>query len=269
MVEDLLTQSEIQTILEDAKNPDYSNPQFAHLGSKKTSINGVSKKSGLILIYGNDSTGSKHITERHCLTSRKPYWNDRGSIGNPTKFRLGISPQEYLKLASQIFKSSNKNDQKNNRPSDFDLYIGDCIDANKKSEYKLLTYKGTGIIHSFFLNDNKMPYNKKKILNLKQGWCNASHNYMNCIQTMEMPYFDINNIQRFKIIIRHLEVQQIERWYIQVNSELGVPIITTFVKENKSQGRLEMVFQTPRIDFSNITWSEKIIKQIQDGKYVF
>jgi len=186
MVEELLTHDEIQAILIEAQNPDYSNPYLLHLGSKKTSIQGVSAETGLILVHGNEFTGCKHIAERHCLTSRKPYWNEKGSLGNPTKFRLGLSNREYLKLASKIYKPENKNEHKNNRPADFDLYIGICEDNSGQSfEYRLLTYKSTLIIHSFFLSDNIKPFNKEKVLNLRQGWSKASHDLMKCIQTVE------------------------------------------------------------------------------------
>ncbi len=237
-----------------------------HLGSKKTSIQGISKE--LILVYGNYSTGYKHIIDRHSLISKKPYWNNEGQIGNPSKFPLGLSAKKYLTIASDIFKYENKNIGKNTRPDLFDVYIGNHKYDNKiMTEYTLVTYKNTGIIHSFYVSDNKKPFNKKKILNLRQGWSSGRHDLMNCIQTIEIPYIDFNNIKRYKIIIRHFEVQKTEKWYIQVNSLQGEPILTTFIKEQKREKRMDIAIRTVQVDFSDMTWAEKIIKQIMDNKF--
>ena len=270
MIEELFDLTEIQQILLEAKHPDYSNPDLLHLGSKKTSIQGVSNNSDLILVYGNDSTGLKHIIERHSLTSRKPYWSDEGKIGNPSKFPLGLSVQKYLEIASKIFNSTNKNEEKNSRPDVFDVYVGRHRLKNEAAiELTLVTYKDTGIIHSFYVSDNKKPFNKKKIVNLRQGWSSGSHELMNCIQTIKIPYFDTNNVKRFKIIIRHFEIKKVERWYIQVNSSHGDPVLTTFIKEQKREERVDIAIRIVQIDFSTITWVEKIIKQIMEDKYDF
>lgn len=270
MIEDLFNTTEIQQILLESKHPDYSNPRLLHLGSKKTSIQGVSNNGNLILAYGNDSTGYKHIIDRHSLTSRKPYWNEHSKIGNPSKFPLGLSALKYLNIASVIFKNENKSTEKNSRPDLFDVYVGKHNLKNETPiELTLVTYKDTGIIHSFYVSDNKKPFNKKKIINLRQGWSSGNHDLMNCIQTIEIPYFDSNNIKQFKIIIRHFEIRKIEKWYVQVNSSQGKPILTTFIKEQKREQRVDIAIRTVQIDFSDITWVEKIIKQIIDGKYEF
>ncbi len=268
MQEELFTSEELQQIIQEAENPIYLNPNLVHLGSKKLSINGVSSENGLILVYGNEWTGFKHIFERHSLTSRKPYWEENGKIGNPTKFRLNLAPIEYLALAAKIFKQENIDLSKNKSPELFDVYIGTFKHGDGlEVEYKLVTYKNTKVIHTFFVTDNKKPFNKKKVLDLRQGWTNASQDYMNGVKTFEIPYFDNNNIKLFVVINRQLDVLKKERWYIQVNSKDGLPFLTTFIKEFDLMNDLPVPFQMSKLDFGNITWIEKIIKQILDGSY--
>lgn len=268
MIEILFTQEEIQEILFESQKPEYQDPYLWHLGSKKTSVNEVSNESGLVLAYGNEHTGWKHISERHSLTSRKPYWNEKGKIDNPTKLPLGTTPRDCFKLALQIFTPKNRTISK--RPDDFDLYTGSCVTRKGKShECALLTYKGTGVIHSFFITENHKPYNKEKILNLRQGWSSGSHNLQSCIQNITIPYYDAANNVRYVVIVRNLEVEGIEKWYIQVNTEDGTPYLTTFIEEKPLKQRMDIGDRTVHVDFSNITWIEKIIKRIQDGKYIF
>lgn len=71
------------------------------------------------------------------------------------------------------------------------------------------------------------------------------------------------------VIVRKLEVQRKERWYIQVNTEDGKPFLTTYIEERPLKQRIDIGFQTVYVDFSNITWIEKIIKRIQAGNYTF
>lgn len=267
MQEELFTLKELQQIIKEAEKPIYSEPNLLHLGSNKTSIIRVSKENGLTLVYGNEWTGYKHIIERHSLTSRKPYWDDNNKIGNPSKFQLNLAPVEYLNVAAKIFKPENIDNLKNKNTRVFNLFIGRYKHYDgTEVEYTLLTYKDTKIVHTFYVSDNKKPFNKKKTLDLRQGWVTASEDYMNCIQTYEIPYYDHQNIQRFKVIVRCLEIERKEKWYIQVNSIEGYPILTRFIRDDLSKNKTSMPFKMIQMDFVDITWVEKIIKQIIDNK---
>lgn len=107
MNEEIFTKEELTQIIEEAKKPCYSEQNLMHIGSNKLSIRGVSQNNGLILVYGNEWTGYKHIRERHCHTSRKPYWQNN-RIDNPTKFNPNTAPIDYLFIASTIFKTEIK-----------------------------------------------------------------------------------------------------------------------------------------------------------------
>jgi len=269
MSENLFTQEEIHLILLEAESAYYHSTYFWNIAFKKTSVLNVSKESGLILAQGNKSTGYVHIYERHSLVSRIPYWIHSEQLDNQSKFPLFLAPVGYITIASQIFNKVSKNIIKNKRPEIFDLYIGFCTHPDKTEfEYTLLTYKGTGLIHSFFLSDSKKPFNKKKVLNLAQGWSYGHHDYMNCIQTMNIPYRDANEISRFIVIIRHYEVLKLEKWYIQMNSDKGDPIVTIFIKEMIQRGKVDLSTKSFQVDFSDITWVEKIIKKIIVNEFV-
>lgn len=267
MNEEIFTKEELIQIIKEAKKPIYSEPNLIHLGSNKLSIRGVSQNNGLILVYGNEWTGFKHIRERHCHTSRKPYWHNN-RIDNPTKFNPITAPIDYLFIASTIFKTENINFEKNKKPETFDLYIGLSKDVfGTAIEYRLILYKDSKIIHTLFINDNKKPFNKKKILNLRQGWVNSSHDLINSIQTFDFSYFNNEDIPIFKVIIRYLEVENKEKWYIQINLNDGTPHYTSFVNEFLCKQKMSVHFKMHQLDYADITWVEKVIKQIIDKKY--
>jgi hypothetical protein len=114
-MEDFLNKDEITKILNQVKKEKFSNDKIIHLEQKKTSIVIHSKKNGLILIYGNDDTGLKHIFNRHSLMSRMHKWNNDGKMDNPSKFRIENAPIHYLTIANEIFQTKNKNIRKNQR----------------------------------------------------------------------------------------------------------------------------------------------------------
>lgn len=267
MNEILFTNDELNQIIEEAKDPQYLRLNLLHVGEKKLSIRGVSQINGLILVYGNEWTGYKHIDERHSYYSRRPYWKN-GKMDNPTKFSHDIAPINYLSIASQIFKHENKNFDKNNNPEVFDLFIGFVKDRfGNDLEYKLILYKNTKVIHTFFVNDNKKPFNKKKIINLRQGWVSAKYDLFNCIQTFEFSYFNNDDIAKFKIIIRYIEVQEKEKWYIQVNSNEGIPRFTAFAKEFSIKNTKSPPSRMLQLDFVDVFWIEKILKTMIEEKY--
>lgn len=265
MQEELFTDEELKQIVEESKDPSYLRENLIHLGSDKLSIRGLCKNTGLILPYGNEWTGYKHIQERHSLTSREPYWDENRKIGNPTKFSLSTSPYDYLDIASQIFKPKNISLDRNRRSDIFDVYIGsykqeDTLDL----EYRLITYKNYKIIHTLFINSNNKPFNKRKLLNLRQGWVNAEYDLMRCVQTFRFSYFNYFDIPEFEVIVRYFEVERIEKWYVQINLDKGKPYLTALIKETSFKTELPLPFKMMQMDFDDVYWIEKIIKKIID-----
>ncbi|MEQ6169103.1 hypothetical protein AAOE16_18030 [Ekhidna sp. MALMAid0563] len=270
MTEDLLTPSEIKEIQEEAKKPKYAQTNLVHLGKDKTSIFRISPTTGLILINGNEWTGREHIDIRHSPSSRMPYWDENDKLENQSKFHLGLPPIAYLSVADQVYKTENFNKEKNKRPEVFDLFIGNAQFNNlPETEYTLVIYKDTKIIHSFFVSSNKKPFNKKKIIDLRQGWANSSWDLMAGIETFTIPYFDRNSIERFKIILKTDRVSATDNWFVQMNDEQGTPVLTTGVRVDKINSTLETPFRMKQLDYSKLDWIEKLIKKMLEGKYDF
>ncbi len=267
MPEELFTKSELTEIANEAIKPIYSEPNFIHLGKNKTSIRGVSQSNGLIMAYGNSDTGFKHIYERHSPASRTPYWENPNKIGDPTKFALNFVPVDYLYVASQIFKDSNISTEKNKRPKLFDLFIGSFKHRNgREVEYRLFVYKQSKVIHTFFINENSRPFNKKKVLNLKQGWVSGNNDLFNDIQTFCFSYFDSDNIEQVKVIIRYNGNTKKERWYIQVNPIKERPYLTYFIDEKNVLKSDQFMVNLFSYEYENVTWIEKIIKSVLNNK---
>lgn len=261
-MEDLLNKVEISDILNQVKKEKFSNDKIIHLGQKKTSIIIHSKDSGLILIHGNKDTGLEHIFNRHSLMSRMHKWSDAGKMDNPSKFRLENAPIDYLTIANKIFQPKNKNIKNNQRPDDFDLYAGEYLHIDSiKVEYTLLTYKDTGIIHSFFLSSNKKPFNPKKIIDLRKGWTLSEYNPAKCLQTFSFPYFDSDKRKKAKVIVKCNLVTNIEDWYVELYNEDGSLKFKKLV-DQPNYLKMGIIDKASILDFGNTNWIEKIIKDL-------
>lgn len=259
-MEDLLSKSEIDKILYDVNKEEYSNDKVIHLGKYKTSIRLHSKKTGLILINGNKYTGFEHIFNRHSLMSRMHKWDEYGTMDKPSKFRIENSPIEYLNIADKIFREENKNIVKNYKPELFDVYTGiyEHFDQ-QKIEYKLITYKNTGIIHTFFVNENKKPFNPKKILDLRKGWTSSKYNEKERIQLFDFSYLDNNDTVKAKVIVKCNLLLEKEEWYVELYNSDSTLKSNELVK-TKKYNKMGVMDKTNLLDFGDTRWIEKIIK---------
>ncbi len=264
-MEELLIQEEIDLIEVEALKVKYQDPFILHLGAIKTSIFKVSSRTGLILIHGNKWTGREHIDLRHSQTSRTPYWQENDKMDNPSKFHLSLAPIDYLSLADQVFSYENLNSTKNKRAKEFDMFISKASSKNiPTTEYTLLLYKGTKIIHSFYVSANKKPFNKKKIVNLRQGWISSTFSPMIGIESFTIPYFDQNNTERYKVILRSNKIDKTDSWYIQQNDNQGNPKLTLKIKTEQLKTLTEGPFRMTELDFSNLSWIEKHLKKLYE-----
>lgn len=262
MLELKLKETEINLILEEVKKPEYSRTNLLHLGKNKLSIRDNSKTTDLILIYGNDYFGYKHIIERHDLYSQKAYWKDNEKLENQSKFHSFLPPMDYIWLAEKIYKKENQNISKNKDPESFDLYTARFGNQNlPETEYTLITYKNTGIIHTLFVSENKKPFNKKKILDFQAGSVSTSHDLISEIQSHTKPYYDKNGNERFVIVLRVYEKNFIERWFVQINSKEGNPIKTIFLEENKVNEYFKAAFRHGALENEPLTEFEQKIKK--------
>jgi len=261
-----LNRTEINLILEEIKKPEYSRTNLLHLGKNKLSIRDNSKKTDLILIYGNDHFGYKHIVDRHSLYSKKGYWKENEKLENQSRFHSYLPPMDYIWLAEKIYKEENKNFAKNKKPESFDMYTAKFGNQNvPETEYTLITYKNTGIIHTLFVSENKKPFNKKKILDFQEGGVSTTHDLINEIQTHTKPYFDKEGNKRFIIVLRVYEKTFIEKWFVQINSKEGKPIKTVFLEENKVSEYFKAAFRRGALENEPLTEIERKIKKHLQG----
>lgn len=246
-MEELLTQKEISAILLEATNPIYQLDYFWHPTFYKLQIYCISKK-GLIFIHGDKDTGMKHFQDRHSILSRKLYVRkDNNKIDNPTKFTL--APIEYAKVADIIYTASNLDVEGNKRPDLFDVYNGDYLKEGKSYNYKLIVYKYTGIVHTFFLT-NKF-FTRKKAYPLRRGGVSHSYNTMSCVSEYRFKYFDISDEIKFKVLLISNPVNQQELWGLEVykNKE---PFFTHIIKTEPIGSQLDTAFRMTQLEFQEL-----------------
>ena len=53
-----------------------------------------------------------------------------------------------------------------------------------------------------------------------------------------------------------------------MNSDKGDPIATIYIKEMIQREKANLSFKSIQVDFSDITWVEKIIKKIMENEFV-
>lgn len=236
--EDLLTLNEIASVLLEAQSPEWLTPNLIGLGQRKTSIFSVSTETGIIMVRGNDSTGMEHITQRHRF-GRQVWRQDKDKLETTSEFRYGIAPYKYSLIAMSVYKPENLDVGKNTRPGEFDLYIGKHLHLNGDwVTYKLLTYKGTGIVHTLF--PNKTDNHRKRLLTFCQGNTGWKWNLKSGIHTYTIPYKNKAGHEVFQFIIRGISGYSPERWYVQLN-EVADPVYpqTVFLGEIVLEGTVE------------------------------
>ncbi|MEO2062322.1 MAG: hypothetical protein ABGW97_05045 [Christiangramia sp.] len=254
-----LSKNDIEKILEEAKKPKYSRTDLLHMGSTINSIRAKSSNSDLIMIYGNTNFGYKHIIKRHSPHLKKNFKDE------PTKFSF-LPPLEYINLAEQIYKQENLTNLEEPFKEKFDLYIGySNFESDRKLEYNLLTYKNTGIIHTFYQSDKTKPFTKKIVLNLQEGHARSEYDLDNLVQTHEKPYFDSSGKEKLKIILKVYESENLEKWFVQLN-DFGKEKITIKLKENKVDHIIIVPMRRNQFDYEHLTDLELKIKKILDGK---
>jgi hypothetical protein len=246
MGERLLTVDEIREILIESNDPKYKVKNLLHLGGLPKSIQRISQSSGLILIKGNDDTGFDHIMVRH-----HPMSKGTQKLDDPSQFSLSTVPiYDLLHISDSVFKSENKIlDHRNKRQDMFDLFIGPHTDKHGRTmDYKLFLYKDTPIIHN--LIPNKRTFNKKKVVDLVQGFCGGTSYEGRCLEIYHVPYFDSLNIERAVVIIRLQTITGQENWDIQINDKDGVPIFCTHLVETRQAKKyVRFPFRCTSIDY--------------------
>lgn len=151
------------------------------------SIQSVTPINKLILIYGNENFGFKHIHNRHDPWSEEIHWKkeDKNKPELPSKFRRKIIPfTDYPAIADSVYSCGRKNEKR--KDAGFENYSGSyTFRDGSVDEYILVLMENTKIIVSL--------YPKKPIGNIKNPdkfkWNRGT------VKIIEEPEFDIVDIQ--------------------------------------------------------------------------
>ena len=266
MNEDLLTTDEIDSILKESRTPDWLLPDILGIGTKKTSIVRVLPDEGLVLIKGNEHTGMYHIQYRHRF-NRQVWEKEREKLEITSELRYGTAPYDYLLIARSVYKPDNLRPDLNKRPDEFDFYYGTHQQLNGDLvDYHLLTYKGTGIVHTLF--PNKTQNSWKRLRTYKQCGIGWEENLMRATFMYTISYKDKLDRVVFKIIVRGLRNYPFERWYVQIGKGNDVSPQMVFIKElvlhpSNQHG----FFRSIHIGDGNKYACEQCALQILEGKF--
>jgi len=213
----LFTQDEITQIENFAKNnPIYKNEFIFSVGNDIKTLLKISFKNNLLLAKGNLFTGFEHIHHRHEFWTIDPTFKD-----NPSRFNKNSIPfLDYIKIADDIFHSNNLKIEKNKRPELFDLYIGYREDSNKTvTEYKLLTYKNSKVIHALFPTDKKNNTKSPNKFKYKRGFVTIEN--ISNDELIKIPYLDLNQKIKYMMLIHKIRNQNIEKAILIIHDEKG------------------------------------------------
>jgi hypothetical protein len=267
-----LSNEEIQIVMNDARNPIYDNQNFLFCyGDNLTHLSIIRKSTkGLILIEGNQATGFTHIHNRHELYSNFHYWNDEGKLDNPSKFSIYSVPiDSYPSIADDLYCLENLCCEKNKHKDKFDLYIGQSETVENKSvKYRLLLYKDTKIIHTLFPdNGDKSKPKKVSHFNYVKGNILISIPLIEeDVVNFEIPYLNLELIERYRFIIRRNYSEHNERIYLQVNSSSGIPFIVHLKGERPILERIKNEVLANFLEYNDLLTFQKIIMEYENNR---
>jgi hypothetical protein len=208
MKESLLSQKEIEAILQEASNPRLKDHNLLIMPMNRTNVLKVTLINELIFIWGDDNTGWNHINQNHLQFQEKPKWrrtkNKDGSnywqLKRHCFYPISTIPfSVYPSIADSIYKPENKTTKKNTNPDMYDLFTGDYHTIKDGIiPFNLLLYKDTKIIHNLYPTSDKFTPNR--ILKYKRSGLKGVLNPQDDIVKIEIPYLDHNNRTEYQIV---------------------------------------------------------------------
>lgn len=203
----LLTREEIAYISEKAKHSlMMHNPGIiAQFTKHWWDISHISPVKKLLFVQGHRFTGLEHINVRHRF-----YTNEHSSVSGGFMITSRFSPDsgtlfDYSQLAEFLYDEKYKRNDRNKRPEIFDLYQAK-VDFKERSEFCLVVYKNSTIIHTLF----PIEKNRKTKKYRKQDFF-IEYSDPGFIRGF-IPYTDANDKVRFGIGIRLVISEEKESW---------------------------------------------------------
>lgn len=259
------------------KNPQFRDPMLMNLTKYPVDIMKVSPIQGLIFAKGNEHTGFDHIHQRHERWTSKPKWieskNKHGNIEirlqNQGVFREDSIPFfDYCKIADSVYKKENLNTEKNNRPELFEKYSGLFTHRDGKvTQYNLIVYKGTKVVHTLYPQSNKNNPKRVKGFKFTRGSISGSWDIMNSVSMIKIPYLNHEKTIKYVLIFRRVLHKNIEKVIIQVNNKTGKPFKSVVLGErnvdfkNHVDGLNQM--ELMRLQYADLRELEKMILKIE------
>jgi len=279
---EILFSNQELSLIEDfaTKNPQFRNPMLMNLTKYPTDIVKLSPIQGLIFAKGNEYTGFDHIHQRHERWTSKPKWieskDNQGNIDirlqNQGLFRDDSIPFfDYCNISESVYKKENLNSEKNKRPELFEMYTGEHTHKDGIiSQYNLLVYKGTKVVHTLFPQSNKN--NPKRVNGFKytRGGVSGSWDIMNSVIMINIPYLNHQEIVKYILIIRRILYKNTEIVIVQVNDKAGNPWKSVILGERNidSQNYKDGLNQIElmRLQYADLRGLEKMILEIEKQK---
>ncbi len=231
----LLTKAEIQEIEEFARlNPVLKNQNVINLfGPGHKTIWNISPVKELVFVKGNEHTGFTHIHARHEFWSESFNWidsneasgNTRKKLQEPSRFRTDSIPiLDYARIADAIYSEDNLDIENNHRPEEFELFVAHYKHKDgSTAKYKLLTYKGTKIVHTLYPKSDKNNRKKPKGFHFARGSVSGTRRIFKSIVEITVPYINHEGITKYSVLVRKFEKKNIEECLIQIHDENGKP----------------------------------------------
>ncbi len=256
MQEILLTPEEIENICTKAKYSILNNPGFVgQLTKIKTDIFSISPNKKLIFIQGNNFTGLQHINMRHRF-----YTNAHSKISDKEFVATSRFPKDsgtlfdYQKISEFVYSPDNI-DPQNNNPELFDVYKAKF----DETEYRLILYKDTKIVHTLFPIERKKPKKKFEKTDIVAQW----HDLVTLLAVI--PYFDSNQILRYGIGVTLYTNDQTEKWDILIY-ENGKVVKHVELGKQKVEYQFDIGTRVQQINYADVSKLEDIIYKIENGE---
>lgn len=266
--ERLLTESEMKEVEEFVlNNQRLRNPHLVNFGGDDiTSVHNISEKEGLVFIYGNKYTGLHHIQRRHTVLYGSPFRISDDEKRNPSQFYERYIPiLDYPIIADQIFEPGNKVVEDNKSPDVFDVYIGDYTDLDDHTvSYKLILYKNTKIVHTFFPKNRKSNRAIVEKFGFRRGGVSCTEDMMQCTVKITLPYLDKHNKVRYSVewnLDGPSKTEEVILWAHDENEKHKKHAV---IAKREFNGPLPSISYALYLEYTDLRWIERMIKSDDD-----
>ncbi len=257
MKEILLTEIEIQSILNKARFSILNNPGITKITKFPHDIMSITPIKKLIFIEGTKDTGLLHISSRHGFYTNSYSKKANGLFIETSKFESDSQPlRDYTFIAESLYSSENK-DPNNKRPELFDVYVNEIVFPEKR-KFMLICYKDTKIIHTIFPIIKGKPDRK-----LRKGDIIVDRVNLNTYIGL-IPYFDIHDQIQYGIGITISLFEKIEKWIIIIYED-EKPVRQVNLNDQSVNYTYNIEFRFQELNVANVTNIEKIIEDLENG----